>query len=100
MSFDTYVIDEGVAQSDMAKMNQAIQLLKQARQTITQLMNSAESMQGQTGNAIVEKAQELQTRIDLLIRQLQTSVSLLNRTVVHYQQIDNAHAVRIRRHGG
>lgn len=94
---DTYVIDEAVARSDMAKMNQAITHLKQARQTVTQLMNEAETMQGQTGTAIVEKAQELQARIDRLTRQLQTSVSLLGSAVAHYQQLDDDHAARIRR---
>lgn len=93
---DTYVIDEAVARSDMAKMNQAITHLKQARQTVTQLMNEAETMQGQTGTAIVEKAQELQYRIDRLTRQLQNSVSLLGSTVAHYQQLDDAHAAKIR----
>lgn len=95
MYFDTYVIDESVARSDMAKMNQAIQLMKQARQSVVQLMNTAEAMQGQTGMAIVEKAQELQHRIDTLTRQLQSSISLLNSAVVHYQQLDEAHAARM-----
>ena len=94
---DTYVIDEGVARSDMAKMNQAISDLQQARQTIAQLINEAEAMQGQTGAAILEKAQELQARIDRLTRQLQTSVQLLGSAVEHYQQIDDAHAAKIRR---
>ena len=97
MHFDTYVIDEAVARSDMAKMNQAIQHLNQARRTVTQLLTEAQTMQGQTGQAIAEKAQELQYRIDRLTRQLQTSVSLLNRAVVHYQQLDDAHAAKIRR---
>lgn len=96
MNFDTYVIDEGVARSDMAKMSQAIQHLNHARRTVTQLMTEAQSMQGQTGMAIAEKAQELQYRIDKLTRQLQTSISLINSTVVHYQQNDDEHAARIR----
>lgn len=99
MSMDTYVIDEAAARSDMAKISQAAQLLKQARQAVSQLLSSAEGMQGQTGSAIAEKAQELQHRIDLLTRQLQTSVALLNSTVVHYQQLDATHAARIRRGG-
>ena len=99
MPMDTYVIDEAAARSDMAKISQAAQLLKQARQAVSQLLSSAEGMQGQTGSAIAEKTQELQHRIDLLTRQLQTSVALLNSTVVHYQQLDAAHAVRIRRGG-
>lgn len=96
MSMDTYVIDEAAARSDMAKMRQAIQHLNQARQTVTQLLTEAESMQGQTGQAIAEKAQELQYRIDRLTRQLQNSIRLLNSTVAHYQQLDDAHAARIR----
>lgn len=94
---DTYVIDEAVARADMAKMDQAISHLQQARRTVVRLMNEAEAMQGQTGVAIVEKAQELQARIDRLTRQLQNSVSLLGSAVAHYQQIDEAHAAKIRR---
>lgn len=97
MSVDMYVIDEAVARSDMAKMEQAISHLKQARQSIVRLMNEGEGMRGQTGTAVVEKSQELLHRIDRLIRQLQNSVSLLGSTVVHYQQIDDAHAAKIRR---
>jgi ElaB/YqjD/DUF883 family membrane-anchored ribosome-binding protein len=96
-NMDTYVIDEAVARSDMAKMNQAVSHLQQARQTVVRLMNEAETMQGQTGAAIVEKAQELQVRIDRLTRQLQNSVQLLGSTVAHYQHIDDAHAEKIRR---
>lgn len=93
---DTYVIDEAAAKADMIKMNESIEHLKRARQAVSQLMNEAEAMQGQTGAAIVEKTQELLTRIDRLIRQLQTSVSLLASTVAHYQQLDDAHAAKIR----
>lgn len=97
MSFDTYVIDEAAARSDMAKMNLAIGNLKLARQAVTQLLAEAETMQGQTGAAIAEKAQQLQYRIDTLTRQLLNSISLLNSTVIHYQQLDEAHAAKIRR---
>ena len=93
---DTYIIDEGIARSDMAKMNQAITALQHARHAIAQLRTESESMQGQTATAILEKTQELQVRVDRLIRQLQTSVSLLQSTVSHYQQLDEAHAAKIR----
>lgn len=97
MSFDTYVIDEAAARADISKMNQAVQHLNQARRTVVQLMSEAQSMEGQTGQAIYEKAQELQYRIDRLVRQLQNSGALIQRTVSHYQQLDNEHAIRIRR---
>lgn len=97
MQMDTYIIDEAVARSDMAKMSQAVQHLQQAHRAVTQLRNEAESMQGETALAIAEKTQELQVRIERLTRQLQTSVSLLASTVSHYQQLDEAHAARIRR---
>lgn len=93
---DTYVIDQAAAQADIAKMNQAINHLNQARRTVNQLLAEAESMQGQTAQAIREKAQEMQTRIDRLTRQLQNSVNLISRTVRHYQELDEAHAAKIR----
>lgn len=94
---DTYVIDEAVARSDMARMNQAIQHLKQAHHAVTRLRNEAENMRGETALAIVEKTQELQVRIDRLTRQLQSSVALIGSAVSHYQQLDEAHAARIRK---
>ncbi len=94
--FDTYVIDEAVARSDISKMNQAIQRLKNARHAIAQLIACAESMSGQTGSAIVEKSTELQQRTDRLIRSLQTSIALLEKTIIHYQNVDDAHAWRIK----
>lgn len=93
---DTYVIDESVARSDISKMNQAIQRLKNARHAIAQLITCAESMSGQTGSAIVEKSKELQQRTDRLIRSLQTSIALLEKTIIHYQNVDDAHAWHIR----
>ena len=93
---DTYVIDQAAAQADIAKMNQAINHLNQARRTVNQLLAEAESMQGQTAQAIREKAQEMQTRIDRLTRQLQNSVNLISRTVRHYQELDDVHATKIR----
>lgn len=95
---DTYYIDEAAANSDISKIQQAIQDLQRARQSIYMLSNTAESMQGQTGQAIVEKAQELLVRVDIQIRQLNESASLLRQAVIHYQQIDAAHALRIGRH--
>ena len=93
---ETYVIDQAAAQADIAKMNQAISHLNQARRTVSQLLAEAETMQGQTAQAIREKAQEMQTRIDRLTRQLQNSVNLISRTVRHYQELDDAHAAKIR----
>ena len=92
MSFDTYVIDENAARSDMMKIGQARQKLQQARNTLKHLNEEAEGMQGQTGAAIAEKSQELMMRIDQLSRRLQASVELLNQTVSHYQSIDAWHA--------
>lgn len=88
---DTYVIDEAAAKSDMAKIRQAVAHLKQARQSVTLLMNNAQNMRGETGRAIEEKCQELQVRIDTLTRQLNSSEYLLGVAVSHYQAIDSKH---------
>ena len=95
MSYDTMIIDEDAARSDINKMNQAIELLTQARQSVVQLENSAESMQGHVGNAIAEKSQELEKRIDMLIRQLKNSISTVENTVREFQQYDSGFAGKI-----
>ena len=41
MSFDTYVIDENAARSDMMKIGQARQKLQQARNTLKHLNEEA-----------------------------------------------------------
>lgn len=95
---DTYYIDESAANSDISKIGQAIRDLQRARQSIHTLNTTAEGMRGQTGSAIAEKAQELLARIDRQIRLLSASAELLRQAVIHYQQVDAAHAVRIGRH--
>lgn len=95
MGYDINVIDEDAAWSDISKMQQAKQLLKQARQSMAQLLNSAEAMQGHTGNAIAQKAQELQNRIDILCRQLDSSVGTVRVTVQEFQRFDAEQAARI-----
>lgn len=99
MEWDSYVIDENVARSDMQKMNQAVELLKNARKALSQLINSAGAMQGDTCRAIEEKSQELQKRIDDLTGHLNTSVNQLQIAVANYQRIDAEHAASIGRGG-
>lgn len=97
MAYDTFVIDENAALADIAKMKRALELLQQARQSIVRLQNSAEAMQGHTGNAIMEKVQELQTRIDMLNRQLQSSIQTVQVTVQEFQRLDSGFAGRFRK---
>lgn len=100
MNWDSYVIDENVARSDMKKMGQAVEMLNRARQALSQLISSAETMQGDTCRAIAEKSQELQKRIDYLTDHLRTSVSQLQAAVTNYQRIDAEHAAMISNGGG
>ena len=95
MGYDINLIDEGAARADIAKIQQAKQLLAQARQSMAQLVSSAEAMQGLTGRAIAQKAQELQTRIDILCRQLDSSVSTINGAIQEFQRFDEEQAARI-----
>lgn len=92
----TITIDEAAAKRDVSKINSAMTCLNQSRRTIVQLISCAESMQGQTGSAIVEKANEMLTRVDKLMRNLETSASLIDSTVCRYQQKDAELAAQIR----
>lgn len=85
---DTIIIDEGAARSDISHMKAAIGKLQQSAASIQQLINTAETMKGQTGTAIEEKARDMQHRIRLLIGQLESSIAVVERTIRMYQEWD------------
>lgn len=81
-------IDENAAQYDMRKIRDAIQYLESSRKTMTSLIQQASHMQGETGDAISEKAIELRKQIDSMIDRLNESIKFINKTVSHYQWLD------------
>ena len=90
-------IDEAVALADVRKINAAKEHLAQSRQALQTLISTASGMQGQTGSAIAQKAEEMLTQVNRLIQNLEESAGLINRTVARYQRIDAELAQQIRR---
>lgn len=81
-------IDENAAQYDVRKIQDALYCLNDSRRTLNNLIQQATQTQGETGNAITEKATELRNQIDAMIGRLNETVNFINRTVSHYQWLD------------
>mgnify|MGYP000038712717 FL=1 len=89
MSYNGVItISPSAARADMNKLSSAIEQLEQSRTAILQLQQCAEGMSGQTGAAIVEKAEELRIKIDRLNKNLVQSKQLIAKVVQDYQQRD------------
>lgn len=81
-------IDENAAQYDVRKIQDALYYLNDSRRTLNNLIQQSAQTQGETGNAITEKATELRNQIDAMIGCLNETVNFINRTVSHYQWLD------------
>lgn len=93
-------IDEAAASADIQKIRSAITKLEDSKNSLNRLIASASSMQGQTGQAIVEKSGQLSRQIDALIEKLNSSASYIRKTVDKYREEDRQLAQRIRSGGG
>ncbi len=100
MSNDYFKIDPEAARADISKITQAMELLQQAYQTLSQLIAQSESMQGQTPLAISNKAHELQKRITKLNDEhLSGANNGIKDAVAEYQERDAEEGVLIDRGG-
>lgn len=81
-------IDEAAAQTDINRAARAAEILRQASNTLKTVVSETSSFQGETANAIVEKAQELQTRVQMMISNLEETQSYTRKVVAHYQEVD------------
>lgn len=81
-------IDEIAAQNDIKRINAAIHSLNNSKAAIQNLINQASGGQGQTTNAILEKATELKGQIDAMINRLNETSWFISKTVSHYQWVD------------
>jgi len=81
-------IDETAANRDIQRINQSIPSLQAARAALIQVREEGNATKGQTGAAIVEKANQLIQRIDSLLYTLDETKNIIRRTVKKYQTID------------
>ena len=88
MSFNGIKIDENAARADINRINQAIPELQAARAALVRGKEQGEATKGETGKAIVEKANVLISRIDKLIRSLRETSAEINITVQQNKMLD------------
>lgn len=93
-------INEDAANADIAKIRAAITRLGEAQSSIKKLNSNAESMTGQTGEAIKEKCTALNAQITSLTGNLTYTIQLIQRAVQEYQQKDAEMANAIKSGGG
>ncbi len=93
-------IDEVAANADIGKIRQAVMKLEDSQNSLVRLFSAASTMQGQTGQAIVEQAGKLRSRIEALKGQLNRSASLIQSTVDKYEEEDRQLKQKIMSGGG
>ncbi len=81
-------IDEAAAEKDVRNIRAAREILVEAKRSIDRLFAQASESTGDTAAAILEKAQELAKKVDVLVNRLDESAHLIQKTVAHYQEVD------------
>lgn len=87
-------IDENAARRDIQKIDAALPSLKNAKSALERVLEEGNKTKGNTGDAIIEKSQELLSQTKKMIKQLEETKVLIERVVRHYQKLD-AEAKRI-----
>lgn len=81
-------IDEGAANNDIQKEEQAIEILSEAVSALDNLIAQTESMKGMTPAAIHGKAAEMKSLANQLIDNLRRAQNYTRKVVKDYQEID------------
>lgn len=84
----TITIDENAARRDIQKINAALPSLKNAKVSLERILEEGTKTKGNTGEAIIEKTQELIKELQKMINQLEETKSLIERVVRYYQKLD------------
>lgn len=87
-------IDENAARRDIQKIDAALPSLRNAKTALERILEEGNKTKGNTGDAIIEKSQELLSQTKKMIKQLEETKVLIERVVRHYQKLD-AEAKRI-----
>lgn len=81
-------IDEQAARRDIRRIASALPYLEMAKSTLDRLLEEGGHTQGETGSAIVDKTGELQRDMLQLLHGLNETRDFIERTVRHYQRLD------------
>ena len=87
------------AQRDINNLNSAMNTLKDANAAVSKLLSTASGMQGQTGAAIVAKAQQIAQKLSSLESNLMSASQAIHSAVEEKRQAD-AEAARVSQSGG
>ncbi len=88
MTLDQLHIHEEAMNQDISRLRDARADLDAAKTSVTQLKNNAEGMQGKTGQAIVQKANEMISKINSLDLNLDGAISAINRAKQEYAELE------------
>ena len=83
-------IDEDAAQADIKRLKQAITILKASVSTIKSLQSKTSQMKGETAEAILTKAKEMEKQQTQMIKRLEDTITVINKTLAHYKAVDEA----------
>ena len=81
-------IDEQAALADCRKEAEAEAILQDAAKQLKAVISDTEGYQGNTVNAIREKAEEMLIRTNKLIANLEEAQRYTKRVVAHYKAVD------------
>lgn len=84
----TITIDEQAARSDIRKIAAALPELEAAKAAMDRIYSEGSNTQGETGRAVVDKADELRKKLEQTMQALRETQELIQRTVNHYQRLD------------
>ena len=82
------VIDRDAAEADVRKIAFAVDILQDAENKLHTLKRLSESSQGNTAQAISEKAEELQQRVQRMKCALEEAQRYIRNTVQSYERRD------------
>ena len=81
-------IDEDAANRDIARINQIIPRLLDAKTVLETMKAQSENTKGDTGSALMEKTTEMIGKINQQISNLEETRLLIQKTVKHYKLLD------------
>lgn len=84
------MIDEVVANQDIAKLRSAREKLEEAKKYITQIITLNSEFTGPTAEAVSEATIEFQKQLDIQIQNIENATLFIQRTIQKYQAIDSS----------
>lgn len=88
-------IDEAAANSDIRKLRQSLEKLKEASNAITQFTTQAENGEGSTTDAMIEKANAIMNKIKWVMNLIEEVIDLIQKAVAKYQELDQKIAAKM-----